>query len=73
LIDTFEYPDGDPRQPFWYWWMVGLIFGWKKLDLKDGAYQRYLWRARAWFFACLFLLIAFILGLGWFTQGTMSR
>jgi hypothetical protein len=72
LLGTFEYADGDPRQPFWYWWMVGLIFGWKKLDLNDDAYQKYLWRARAWFFICLILLAAFILGLGWFTQGTAS-
>lgn len=54
------------------WEDSGLIdlFGLKKLDLTDESYPTLLRRARIGFLVCLFLLMACILGLGWFTQGT---
>jgi hypothetical protein len=70
LLDSFEHPEGDPRQPFWYWWMIEIIFGVKRLNLADESYHKLLWRARKWFAIGLLLMVVFIVGLGWFTQGT---
>lgn len=53
-----------------YRWVGWLVLGGVRLDFPDDDYRRLLWIARGRLLVCLILFVIFLIGLGWFTQGT---
>ena len=80
LVQENRLPDWDrdlyirpgdihPRDLFL--WISRVVLGIRRLDIQDKDYRALLWMARRRLLVCLVLFVALVIGLGWFTQGTM--
>ena len=70
LLDGSWY-EGNPRPLFTYWWISFVVMGARGLDVPGDEYRKLLRTARMRLLICFILFVIFLIGLGWFTRGTM--